>query len=269
MGLAFYGPAAAEEDKDAADLAKASQNPVSSLISVPFELNVNFNSGPDNKTNYILNVKPVYPLGLTENWNLINRLIVPVKYLSEQNFDIPLPTGQDLPVTIDSEFGLGDITYQGFLSPAKPGKLIWGAGPMLVMPTGTDDRLGSDKWAAGPSVVALMMPGSWVVGGLVSNIWSFAGDSDAGDINLFSFQYFINYNMKGGWYFSISPTITANWEASSDNTWTVPVGGGFGRVFKIGRQPVNAKVAGYYNAVRPDHASDWTFQTTITFMFPK
>ncbi len=239
------------------DLAKASQNPVGSLISVPFENNSNFNVGPENAYTNVLNVKPVYPLSLSQDWNLINRAIVPIIYQDER-----FP-GEG------SEFGLGDISYQGFLSPAKPGKFIWGVGPTLVIPSGTDRRLTSDKWSLGPSVVGLTMPGHWVIGALAQNAWSVGGPDGAADVNQFLFQYFLNYNMAGGWYLTSAPTITANWEADSDDRWTVPFGAGIGRVFNIGRQPVNMKLAGYYNVEKPDGAGDWTLQLSLTFLFPR
>jgi len=242
---------------DMAALAKASQNPIADLISLPFENTTNFEVGTEDAVTNDLTIKPVYPTRVGENWNLINRALIPIKY-QEERF-----AGEG------SDFGIGDITYQGFFSPASSGELVWGVGPMVVIPVGSGDRMSSDKWSAGPSIVGLMMPGNWVCGGLVSNVWSFAGEGDADDVNLFSFQYFINYNMKGGWYLTTSPTITANWEADSDNTWTVPFGGGFGRVFKIGKQPVNMKLTGYYNADKPDYAADWTLQAQMTFLFPK
>jgi len=256
LGILVIPGTARTEDQAAQDLAKASQNPISTLISVPFENNTTFNNGTEDAIVNILNIKPVVPLSIGENWNLINRLIVPVIY-QEERF-----SGEG------DVFGLGDITYQGFLSPAKPGKLIWGIGPQLQMPTGMD-RLTSDQWSLGPAAVGLMMPGNWVFGLLVSNVWDIGGYNNAPDVNFFSTQYFINYNMKGGWYLTTAPIITANWEADSDNTWTVPFGGGVGRVFKIGKQPVNLKVAGYYSVEKPDHASDWNLQAQLTFLFPK
>lgn len=245
------------EEPSTAELAKASQNPVSSLISVPFENNTYFNAGPADATINTLTIKPVIPIQLTENWNLINRAIVPITYQ------------EGLVVGQDSAFGLGDITYQGFLSPAKPGKLIWGLGPAVVMPTGSN-RLSSDKWSMGPAAVALVMPGPWVLGVLVQNVWSVGGanDSSAPDVNSFLLQYFINYNMAGGWYLSTAPNITANWEADDDK-WTVPFGASIGRVFKIGKQPVNLKGGAYWNAEKPDGAPDWNLNFQLTFMFPK
>jgi hypothetical protein len=242
---------------DTKALAKQSQNPISTLISLPLEGNLNFNAGPEDETDFILNIKPVYPVNISTNWNLINRLIMPVISQGER------VRGQG------SEFGLGDFNYQAFISPAQSGKVTWGAGPSLVIPTGTNDRLTSDKWSLGPALVVLTMPGNWVVGALAQNVWSFAGDGDNPEVNQFLLQYFINYNMKGGWYLTTAPIITANWKSDSDNQWTVPFGGGVGRVFKIGKQPVNVKLATYYNVEKPKHASDWNLNFQFTFLFPK
>ena len=244
--------------QDVGELAKQSQNPVSTLISVPFENNLTFNNGTENSVVDTLNIKPVIPMSFGKNWNLINRTIVPVVYQEER-----FPEE-------GNRFGLGDITYQGFFSPKKAGKIIWGIGPQLGMPTGMD-RLTSNQWTLGPAAVALMMPGHWVMGVLVSNAWDFGGGYEpSGDINFFSAQPFINYNMKGGWYLTTSPTITANWEADdSDDKWTVPLGGGVGRVFKIGKQHVNMRVAGYYSVEKPQYAPDWNLSAQMTFMFPK
>lgn len=240
------------------DLAKQSQNPVSSLISVPVEMNLNFNSGPEDVNDFITNIKPVVPMQLSENWNLINRVIMPL-----------VSQGKRGPGMNNREFGLGDFTYQGFITPAKPGKVIWGVGPQLGLPTGMD-RHTSNQWTLGPSALFVMMPGHWVFGGLVSNSWNIGnGYDDAPNVNMFSAQYFINYNMKGGWYLSTAPTITANWKADSRNKWTVPFGGGVGRVFKIGKQHVNMKLASYYNVKSPDDTSNWSMQFSCTFLFPK
>jgi hypothetical protein len=174
-------------------------------------------------------------------------------------------------VNLDTESvsGLGNITYQGFLSPAEPGKIIWGAGPVLQIPSNTDDRLGTDKWSAGFGGVALTMPGKWVLGALVYNIWDFAGPSEEEDVNSMVFQYFVNYNLDKGWYLSSTPIITANWEADSDQRWTVPFGLGIGRLVKLGKQPVDFKVQPFWYAVKPDGAPEWSLQLQVKFLFPK
>lgn len=239
------------------DLAKQTQNPVADLISVPFQNNTNFNLGPNNRTQNILNIQPVIPFNLTENWNLITRTIAPVIYQP----DITSNSG--------GEFGLGDINLTLFLSPSKPRKLIWGLGPIISLPTATDKTLGTDKWAAGPSVVLLTMPGNWVLGFLANNIWSFAGNSNRKDVNQFLLQYFINYNFEGGWYLASAPINTANWKADDGNTWTIPIGGGGGKVFRLGKQPLNIQTQAFYNVEKPDFGPEWSLRVQLQFLFPK
>jgi len=256
------------------DLAKQSQNPLGTIISAPFENNLNFGIGPSDATAYILNMKPVYPVNLGD-WNLINRFILPVIYSEGQ--DVPIPPGTVIDagyagiieLAQGSAFGLGDITYQAFFGPAKPGKWIWGTGPAFVLPTATEDRYASDKWSAGITAVALSMPGKWVIGALAQNVWSFAGGSDASNVNKLLFQYFINYNLENGWYLSSTPTLTANWEASSGDRWTVPFGGGVGRLVKFGKLPVDFKLVAYWNVEKPSNGPDWNLQFTVKFLFPK
>ena len=250
----FHNSARAE---DQAALAQAAQNPVANMISLPLQNNTNFGVGPGDDTQNILNIQPVIPVSLSQNWNLITRTIAPVVYQPEM---VP---------GAGSEFGLGDINATLFFSPAKPGKLIWGLGPVFSFPTATDDVLGTDKWSAGPSAVALTINGPWVIGGLASNLWSYAGDDDRADVNQFLFQYFINYNLADGWYLSSAPIITANWEADSGNQWTIPFGGGVGKIFKIGKQAMNAQVQAFYNVEKPDGGADWTLRLQLQFLFPK
>lgn len=241
---------------NAADMAKQSQNPVSSIISLPFENNTNFGVGPENAATNVLNIKPIYPVSLGE-WNLVHRGILPIIYQGERFL------GEG------SEFGLGDFNYQGFFTPAKPGKIIWGVGPSLVFPTHTDDRLGSGKWSAGPAALVLTMPGSWVLGVLAQNVWSYAGPSNEPDVNQFVFQYFINYNLSNGWYLTSTPTLTADWEANNSNRWTIPFGGGAGRLFKIGDQITDVKAQAFWYAEKPEYAADWTLQIMFKLLFPK
>jgi hypothetical protein len=246
----------AGEDEQA-ELARASQNPVANLISLPLQNNTNFEFGPLEEASNVLNIQPVWPFQITKDWNLITRTILPI---SSQPGLVP---GQE------RETGLGDTLFTAFLSPAEPGKFIWGAGPALLLPTSTDDRLGAGKWGLGPSVVLLAMPGDWVIGTLLNNVWSVGGSGDR-DVNFFTWQYFINYNLPNGWYLSSAPIMTANWEADDDNTWTVPVGGGFGKIFRIGRlPPMNAQVQGFYNVVRPRFVGEWSLRLQLQLMFPR
>ena len=250
-------PSAPSEEAQAAALQKATQNPVANLISVPIQNNSNFNYGPYNRTQDVLNIQPVIPVHMSENWNLITRIIQPIVWQPYPNQN----TG--------GEYGLGDMNPTFFLSPAKPGKVIWGAGPAFVIPTATSDITGQGQFSLGPSFVALAQPGHWTLGGLVNNVWSVAGKSGRAPVNQMLFQYFINYNMKKGYYLSFSPILTANWMASSGNVWTIPFGGGVGRIMKLGFQPVNITAQFYGNAVYPAGTSPWGMRLQIAFLFPK
>jgi hypothetical protein len=246
-------PATAEGD---VELAQKSQNPVGDLISVPFENNTDFGVGQEDAIVNTLNLKPVYPTHLGSVF-LINRAILPITYQEER-------------VTGDgSAFGLGDLTYQAFFTPAAPGKVIWGLGPAFVFPTHTNSRLGTDKWSIGPAFVILAKPRPWLFGALVQHFWSFAGPGDESSVNLFSFQYFINYNFESGWYLTSNPTMTANWQADSGDRWTIPVGGGIGRLVRFGNRPVDFKAQAFWNADKPDGGADWTLQLQCKLLFPK
>lgn len=247
-------PGWAEDDTD---LAKKTQNPVADLISVPFQNNVNFGVGPHDDVQYILNIQPVIPFKLSEDWNLISRTIVPLIYQPE------------LAPGVGEVFGLGDIQQSLFFSPAKPGKVIWGVGPIFQFPTATDDSLGQGKWGAGPTAVALTVHGPWVLGALINNVWSFAGDSDRRDVNQMLVQPFVNYNLPDAWYVVTAPIITADWEAESDQRWTVPIGAGVGKIVRLGKLPVNAQASAYYNVVRPDNAAEWQLRVQIQLLFPR
>ncbi len=252
--LVLANPAHSQGSDD--DLAKATQNPLASMISLPFQNNTNFGIGPNDDTSNTLNIQPVWPFSLNENWNLITRTIIPV--VSQPGV---------APGTSRTN-GLGDTTFTAWVSPKDSGKWVWGAGGALVMPTASDDVLGTDRWSVGPSIVVLTMPGKWVVGSLFSQVWSVAGSGDE-DVSFFTWQYFVNYNMDNGWYLTSAPIITANWEASSDDRWTVPIGGGVGKIFRIGKQPLNAQISAYYNAIRPDSGADWQLRLQLQLLFPK
>jgi opacity protein-like surface antigen len=238
------------------ELAKASQNPVASMVSVPFQSNTNFNAGPFGRTQEVFNIQPVVPLSLNADWNIISRTIIPL--ISQPN-----------PVFDSSTNGIGDITQSLFLSPSHPGALIWGAGPVFTMPSANDPILGTGRVLFGPTAVFLTMPGHWVIGTLINNQWSVGGNPLRPPVNSFLEQFFLTYNMANGWFVTSTPIVTANWLAASGQKWTVPVGGGFGRVFKLGDQPVKAQIEGYYNAIRPTGASDWQLRTTFVLLFPE
>ena len=255
--IAEAGEPEGNTEVSAEALQKATQNPVASLISVPMQNNNNFNVGAYNRTQDVLNIQPVIPVKLNDKWNLITRIIQPIVWQPYPNQNA------------GGASGLGDMNPSFFLSPGKPGKVIWGAGPAFVIPTATSTLLGQGKLSLGPSFVALAQPGHWTIGALVNNVFSVAGSTHRPYVNQMLLQYFINYNLKEGWYLSISPILTANWRATSGNVWTVPCGGGVGRIMKLGFQPVNITAQFYGNAVYPSGSSPWGVRLQLAFLFPK
>src|SRR5262249_8545599 len=229
---------------------------VADLISIPFQSNFNFGAGPRDATQYVLNVQPVIPFHLTEDWNLITRVITPI-----------ISQGSPAP-GIDHVGGLGDINPSFFFSPANAGKVIWGVGPTLTFPTASNRLLGAGKYSAGPTGVVLSILGPWVVGALANNQWSFAGWGDT-KVNALLLQPFLNYNFGHGWYVPRARIMTANWATHVDK-WLVPVGGGGGKLWRVGKVglPVNTQLQAFYNAIKPDFAPDWQLRFQVQILLP-
>jgi hypothetical protein len=265
----------AEQGASTEELAKQTQNPVANLISVPLQSNFNFGAGfHHNNMIYILNVQPVIPIKLNDDWNLITRTIMPI--INQPSL---FPSfGGTVPGTTGS--GLGDINPTFFLSPGKPGDLIWGLGPTFTLPTATDRDIGAGKWSMGPAGVLLTMQGHWVFGALANNQWSVAGWGDK-PVNAFLMQPFVNYNLPDGWYLTSAPIATANWKADkAGDVWTVPMGGGLGKLFRLGsvfpleghpiaKLPINMQLAAYGNVAKPEFGPAWQLRFQIQFLFPK
>ena len=268
MALADFRPAQAQQaavaDKAAdtssesdSDLAKKVQNPIGDLVTFPFQSNTNFGVGPHNGAQEILDIQPVIPFHLNENWNVITRTILPLVWNPEMS---PLPS---------ADFGASPTSFSAFLTPSHPTNgWLWGLGPVVQVPTITSPYLGSSVWGGGPTGVLVYMKGPWVAGALVNNIWSFGGTSGrfGNGYSNFLTQLFVNYNFSGGWYLTSAPIITANWDIPGTK-WTVPIGGGVGRLIKIGKQPVNLMLGAYYNVIRPDLGPDWQLRTQVIFVF--
>lgn len=234
-----------------AELVKKAQNPIANMISIPFLNSTNFGLGPNSdRTSNLLNIQPVIPFF---EGRLITRTI------------LAIPTNPQFTPEGGSKSGFGDILFSAFYAP-KSKNITWGVGPAISFPTGGD--FGSGKWASGPSLVALAMPGKWVVGGVINNVWSFAGDENRADVNYMTFQPFINYNFPK-WYLTYAPIITNNWEAESGNQLTLPIGIGAGKLVKLGgKLPVNLNANYFYNVVRPDFGPDWQIRILAAILLP-
>jgi hypothetical protein len=231
------------------------QNPVASLVSVPFQNNTYFDTGPNKSTVNALLIQPVVPFKLGANWELVTRTIVPLIYEPR--------TSQ----TNGATFGLGNVQPQFFLTPAHPGSVIWGIGPQLWLPTATDPALGNNHLGGGAAAVVLTVKGHWLYGFIANQVWA-AGNSKE-RTNQFTFEPIVFYNMARGWYLTSTPVATAQWDERGHNVWTVPVGGGVGRLFKVGSQPINMRIQAFDNVHRPDFAPSWQVQFQVQFLFPK
>jgi len=240
---------------DAAELAKKLSNPISSLISVPFQNNTDFGIGAFNGTRNTLNIQPVVPIGITENLTLITRLILPV--ISQYNI-----TGVG-----NSETGLGDAVLSAFISPSNSkGGLTWGVGPVFLIPTGTDDLLTSKKFGLGPTAVALYQTNGMTIGALFNQIWSVAGDADRSDVNTLFFQPFLNYNWKSGAGIGGNFEVTQNWEADTTTVWFNPT---ISAVTSLGSQKTQFAVGPKFNLAAPSaNKADLGVRAVVVFLFP-
>jgi hypothetical protein len=251
-------PAAAQDEDKAAELAKKLSNPISSLISVPIQANYDEGIGPDGEGSmWRINVQPVIPFSLNEEWNLITRTIVPI---IDQ---------QDVPLRGMSDSGLGDITASQFFSPKAPtaGGWIWGAGPVWLLPTASDDTLGSEKFGIGPTIVALKQVGPWTYGALANHIWSVAGDDDRDDVSATFLQPFLSYITKTKTTLSLNVESTYDWEAEE---WSIPINFGAYQLLKMGKLPVQLGGGVRYWADSPDYGPEgWGARLQFTFLFPK
>jgi hypothetical protein len=240
----------------AAELAKKLSNPVAALISVPLQNNFTFGAGPEGDGfQYKLNVQPVIPFTLNKDWNLISRTIVPYVYQEEV-------------IGTTSQSGLGDTVQSFFFSPKEPTKGGWirGGGPVFMLPTATDDLLGTEKWGVGPTVVLLKQQKGWTYGALANHLWSFAGDDSRADVNATFLQPFLSYTTKKQTTYTLNTESTYDWE---DSQWTVPLNGVISQLVKIGKSPVSFSLGATYYAEKSANGPEWGLRLAVTLLFPK
>ena len=241
-----------------AELAQELSNPLADLMSIPFQMNYDRDIGPrDDGWKLQTNIQPVIPFHLNEDWNLISRTIVPVIYQD------------DIFPGAGSQFGLGDINLTLFFSRKKPTSsgVTWGVGPVLLLPTATDDLLGAKKWGAGPGVVALTTRGPWTLGMLANHIWSYAGDSDRQDISNTFVQPFAAYTWPSAWTVSLQSESTYNWKTEK---WSIPINAAVSKLVRWGKLPVSLQAGVGYWAESPNTGPEgFRFRLQATFVLPK
>ena len=254
LALGVAAPLYAQEHVNTTELAKKTQNPVSDLMSIPLQFNWNQGGAFADATYFNLNFQPVAPIKL-EKCTIIARTIVPYN---------SFPAGGSERAT-----GIGDIQDQVYFSPANPGKLIWGVGPMFSFPTATNNFAETGSWTVGPGAVLLTMTGPWVIGGLANQFWTYYDEGGDPEVNLFVFQPFINYNFGGGWALSFAPLWTANWDAPEGEEWTIPLGLGLSRTTVFNRRPMVLGVQFYRNVERPSSGAETQIRAVVSFLYPK
>jgi hypothetical protein len=262
LALAFLlalNPAFAEDEekpKDATELAELDENPVARLIRLQLEDNIQFGFGPSNGTLNFLRIEPTVAFNLSKRLSLITREIFPIVHQ-------PFPEPAD---------GLGDIAVQLFLAPRKKSNLFWGVGPIFVFPSATKNIIGTEKWSVGPAVVVGYRAGRWVFGTIVNQLWSFAGADDRKAVNAMTLRPFVYFNFYHGWFLVSSPSIVASWNADDINhLWLIPVGGGVGKLFKVGSKGKGIKTSleAYDHVKAPPVGPDWQIRFQLTFLFPR
>lgn len=242
----------AQETQD--ELSSAAANPVANLMSFPFQNNLNMNYGPHNRNVNILNIQPVIPF---VNGKIITRTIMPIVRIPDFSAESGMSTS-----------GLSDVVFTAFYVPEVKG-ITLGVGPVVELPTGGAQR-GSQKWSAGPSIVALQQSKEWTIGVLLNNAWSFAGKTEAGDVNHMLCNLFLVRQLGQGWYVNSAPIITADWTQTGKDRWIVPVGGGGGRLIMLGgKLPLNLQSQLYYNVIRPDFGPAWQWRLQAQILLPK
>jgi hypothetical protein len=245
-------PAAAQDSDE--ELAKKLSNPVAALVSVPLQFNYDCCYGPVGSDRVVLNVQPVIPFQLSDNWNVIVRTIVPI-------------VDQQAPLAGEgAEFGLGDTTQSFFFSPRSSGGLVWAVGPALLYPTATDVALGSHKWGAGPTGLLLEQQNGWTYGILANHIWSYGGEREYANLSNTLLQPFLSYTWKDTTSLGVNLESAYNWKAEQ---WTVPANLTLGHLFNFGGQRVNLALGGRYYADRPHDSASWGLRFTMTLLFPK
>src|SRR5208282_1217434 len=246
-------PAPSSSTMSDQELAIAVHNPFEDFVKVPIQSTTGFQLGPHHKVGDSVNIEPLLPFSLNENWDLFARPSLTFTYA-------PTPREQS---------GLEDLEISFALSPAKNTTWVWAVGPIFDFPTASSSELGTGRWSAGPTAALVYSEGPWLNAILTDQLMSFAGNRERGSVNQTYIEPMISYNFESGWYADVDPAITYDWTADTANAWTIPMGADIGKAFKMGSQDLSLQLGGYDLLKRPDGAPEWIMRVSVTFLFPQ
>lgn len=256
--LMIYGAFLANTNVNAANIAalnEQTQNPVAALTTVPLQNNWTFKIGPEKRTQYVLNVQPVIPKQININWNLITRIVMPVVSQPQMAANVP------------GDFGIANTGFSFFFSPINNHDFIFGLGPIITVPA-TSHALGSSKFGAGPTIVALVQKNLWTVGALVNQVWTIGGTKDANSINSLFVQPFISRSFWQSWNFAFTSETTVNWNRHGVEKWTIPLDIVIVKLFTVGKQIMSLGAGPRYFPLLSGVHSKWGGRIVLSFLFP-
>jgi hypothetical protein len=255
LALCLAAPAAADEAADEA-VFQASQNPAADLIAMPLQSETAFGIGHKRRTGNVTAFDPTFPTTIAEGWNLAHRIHFTLEWAPE------------LTARIGGSYGLGDLGYEIYLAPVRPGPLTWGIGGTLLVPSSTDDRIGEHKWASGPAAVVSATIGRVGLGFGARQLWTWASSGGYPTVDRLTLEPQLSLAFGGGWFLVSEPRITASWKRPGADVWTVPLGGGVAKLLSPGGQKILLTLQGYGTAVHPtSNYPEWTLRAGISFLF--
>jgi hypothetical protein len=267
MSYDVTGQSESTEGKE--DLGQKTQNPLADLVIIPIQNNISFNNTQNNKTGYLMNLQPVFPVK-AGNLSIINRAVFGFGYVPGITAGgSSIPGGFPEDGADDGVWGLLDLNWTAYITPKPAGDFSWGVGPSLTLPIASDNRLGSGKWSVGPSMVFVWQPGKWTIDAIFRQLWSIGGNDERPDINQFYIQPLVAYNLSKGWALATMPVITTNWDNAEGEKWLIPIGGGFNKLFVANKLPMLLMCHYYYHVVKPDLGASSELRVQLSIIFAK
>jgi len=258
LALALAPAAFADEAADRA-LVRGRHDVLSDTVNVAMRNETAFGIGRRDRTANLTVVEPSFLTLVGDSWGLAHRI------------QLPLVWQPEVVARYGGTYGLGDLGYELYAAWPSGEGLSYGGGLSLVLPTGSDRRVSDSKWEVGP---ALALGTSW---GPISltlaarQLFTLASTHTAPDVNRLVVQPSLTWALRSGWYLVSAPRLQADWDAASSDRFTVPLGGGAGRIFGVAGQRVAVSLEAY--AIAAPRSStphpDWTLRAGLSLLYPR